>query len=206
MGWLAAIVAVLGAALWGPAVSQVEQAPYTVAEQHGSIEIRDYAASIVAEARERGEREAAINAGFRTIADYIFGNNLAPRDTAPGAAQAQQQSATIAMTAPVTQQAAADASWRVRFVMPARYTLASLPTPRNPAVQLLAVPARRCAVIRFAGRAGAASLEQHTQELQDFLATRHLVAQAPPIYAFYNPPWTLPFLRRNEILIEIGGS
>ena len=109
------------------------------------------------------------------------------------------------MTAPVMQQAEGS-SWQVRFVMPARYTMDTLPQPRNPAVQLRALAARRCAVIRFSGLAGAQSLEHNTLRLMDFLTEHHLAALSGPIYAFYNPPWTLPPLRRNEVMIEIDGG
>ena len=77
MWWLIAVVAVvlLGAALWGPIVSNVEQPKYHVVESSGNIEIRDYAPMIVAEAEVAGDRRDAIGKGFRIIADYIFGNN-----------------------------------------------------------------------------------------------------------------------------------
>ena len=107
------------------------------------------------------------------------------------------------MTAPVTEQSQGK-TWLVRFIMPAHYTLATLPTPRNPAVQLRQIAGKRFAVIRFTGLAGGKSLQQHTEMLEQFLADRHLKALATPSYAFYNPPWTLPFLRRNEVLLEIG--
>jgi hypothetical protein len=115
----------------------------------------------------------------------------------------QQAGESIAMTAPVTEQADGK-TWHVRFIMPSRYTMETLPTPRNPAVRLRAIAGKRFAVIRFSGLAGDASLQRHTEVLNQFLAEHHLQALAPPAFAFYNPPWTLPFLRRNEIMVEIG--
>jgi hypothetical protein len=204
MWWIAlAGVTVLAGALWGPIVSNVEQPKYTVVESDHSKEIRDYAAMIVAETDVSGERDEAIGEGFRIIADYIFGNNLSSQKVAMTAPVTQQVSEKIAMTAPVAQQGEAD-SWQVRFIMPASYTLKTLPTPKNPAVKLKEMRAKRFAVIRFSGLAGKGSLERHTEELTEFIRAKNLVAVSPPIYAFYNPPWTLPFLRRNEVMIEVA--
>lgn len=205
MWWLGGVVLVLSAALWGPVASRVEQPSYEVIESQGDIEIRDYAPMIVAETEVSGEREAAIRDGFRAIADYIFGNNGGARKVAMTAPVMQQAGEKIAMTAPVTLQGEGQL-WQVRFVMPARDTMETLPLPRNPAVRLRQVAGRRCAVIRFSGLAAADSLERYTQELNEFLRARRLQALSLPTYAFYNPPWTLPFLRRNEVMVDVGGT
>jgi hypothetical protein len=99
--WIVGIVAalLLGAALWGPIVSNVEHPKYTLVERSGAIEIRDCAPMIVAETEVTGERREAIRKGFRIIADYIFGNNTAAQK--------------VPMTAPVTQQGDGN-TWRVR--------------------------------------------------------------------------------------------
>lgn len=203
MLWVIVVVAILVAVLWGPIVSHVEQAKYTVVESYNDIELRDYAPMIVAEAEVSGERAKAINQGFRIIADYIFGNNAAAQKVAMTAPVTQQPSEKIAMTAPVMQQSRGDV-WTVRFVMPASYTLATLPKPNNPAVKLKAVPGKRFVVIRFSGGSGAENLKEHTRALLDFIGAKQLSALSEPIYAFYNPPWTLPFLRRNEVMVEIA--
>ena len=115
-------VAALGAVLWGPIASQVERARYKTVERKRNFEIRDYTPMIVAETEVLGDREEAIQRGFRTLADYIFGNNTESRLIAMRAAVTQQpRGEKIAMTAPVTQQAE-NGGWTVRFVMPARYT------------------------------------------------------------------------------------
>ncbi len=204
MWWILGILAVilLGAALWGPIVSNVEQPKYTVVERDGNIEIRDYAPMIVAEAEVLGKRREAIGKGFRIIADYIFGNNTAAQKVPMTAPVTQQGNEKIAMTAPVTQQAD-DNTWRVRFVMPSSYTMETLPKPNNPAVELKEIPTKRFAAIHFSGMAGKESLKRHTEELDEFIRAKKLKPISPPIYAFYNPPWTLPFLRRNEVMIEI---
>ena len=204
MWWLAlAGIVVLAGALWGPIVSNVEQPKYKVVESDQSIEIRDYAPVIVAEADVSGDRDKAIGEGFRIIADYIFGNNLSSQKVAMTAPVTQQASEKIAMTAPVTQQGEGN-SWRVRFIMPASYTMETLPKPKNPGVKLKEVDGKRFAVIRFSGVAGEDSLKRHADELTEFVRAKKLTAVSTPTYAFYNPPWTLPFLRRNEVMIEVA--
>lgn len=203
MLWIIVAVVILGGVLWGPIVSNVEQAKYTVVESHNDIELRDYAPMIVAEAEVSGERAQAINQGFRIIADYIFGNNAAAQKVAMTAPVIQQQSEKIAMTAPVMQESRGDV-WNVRFVMPASYTLETLPKPNNPAVKLKEVKGRRFAVIRFSGGSGEENLKKHQHALLEFISAQKLSALSEPTYAFYNPPWTLPFLRRNEVMVEIA--
>ena len=117
---------------------------------------------------------------------------------------AQQASETIAMTAPVTQEGGGDV-WRVRFIMPSKYTMEtrcpSRTTPRsnsrNPGKALCGDP--------LFWHGGEESLKRYNKELDDFLSANRLTPLSPPTYAFYNPPWTLPFLRRNEVLVEIAG-
>lgn len=201
--WMVVGVLVLGAALWGPIVSNVEQPKYEVVESDDSIEIRDYAPMIVAEAEISGERDKAISEGFRTVADYIFGNNSSAQKVSMTAPVTQQASEKIPMTAPVTQQGDGY-TWQVRFVMPASYTMETLPKPKNPAVKLKEIEAKRFAVIRFSGMAGEESLKRRTDELKEFIRARNLNPLSAPTYAFYNPPWTLPFLRRNEVMLEIA--
>jgi hypothetical protein len=205
MWWVIAAMAMvlLGAALWGPIVSNVEQPKYTVVERVRNIEIRDYAPMIVAETEVSGERQKAISEGFRIIADYIFGNNSFAQKVAMTAPVTQQGSKKIGMTDPVTQQGDGDA-WRVRFVMPSSFTMETLPQPRNTTVKLKEIGPKSFAVIRFSGMAGEDSLRRHTEELNEFTSEKNLVPQSAPTYAFYNPPWTLPFLRRNEVMVEIA--
>lgn len=190
MWWLAvACVVVIGGALWGPIVSNVEKPKYTVVDTDHSFEIRDYPAMIVAEVEVSGARKQAIGKGFRVIADYVFGDNLS--------------SQKVAMTAPVTQQAEGK-FWQVRFIMPASYTMQTLPKPKNPDVKLKAFVGKRFAVMRFSGLAGNDSLKSHTDELDEFLNAKKLTALTAPTFAFYNPPWTVPFMRRNEVMIEVA--
>jgi hypothetical protein len=213
-----------GALMATSAALAVEEPKYAVLDQEAGFELRQYAPLIVAETWVDGDMDAASNKGFRIIADYIFGNNKAPTST-----QGEQgtQSSKIAMTAPVTlepdaqplkldmtapvsvQAAAVDSTWvetqrwRVQFVMPGKYTLASLPIPNNSAVTLREVPGKTVAVATYSGLNTDSRIRKETRRLTDWLQKRKLVPVGPPQLARYDPPWTLPMWRRNEIHLEI---
>jgi len=174
--------------LSGVIMSDVEQPKYDVIEQNSPIEIRQYSALIVSEVVVKNTRKLSINKGFKLIADYIFGNN--------------QQQTKISMTAPVTQQKSEN-GWIVRFIMPAEHSLDTLPKPENPAVKIKKIDQQKFVVIKFSGLSSEDNIQQHELKLTQYILDNGLQTQNSPIYAFYNPPWTLPFLRRNEILIEL---
>ena len=198
-----AAVVFLAAIVWSLVASNVETPDYEIRAKDGEIEVRQYDSMIVAEAKVEGEREQAIGRGFRIIANYIFGNNLASEKVAMTAPVTQQPSEQIAMTAPVTQQPDGNL-WKVRFVMPSQYTMETLPKPVSPDVDLIAVPSKRFAAIRFSGFADQGALDRHTGQLQDYMEQQSLSPKSAPTFAFYNDPWTLPFMRRNEVMIEIS--
>jgi hypothetical protein len=202
--WLGLAVGVIAVAafVWSQ-FTFVEEPAFKLVEASGGFELRDYPPIIVAETAVTGEREPAISAGFRLIADYIFGNNTAAKEVAMTAPVSQQASQEIAMTAPVTQQGSGN-SWTVNFIMPAEYTMETLPKPNNPAVTLRAVPGERVAVIRFSGTANEQMLADKTAELKAMMESRKLEATGPLRYAFYNPPWVLGPLRRNEVMIPVA--
>lgn len=199
------VIVIAGAGLSGTIMSRVEQPVYKVVRTWGDIELRDYPPLIVAEVEAPGERRQAINTGFRKIADYIFGNNAPRRKIAMTAPVTQQAGEKIAMTAPVSQLASGGV-WKVRFIMPSGFTLETLPTPNNPEVKLVAIPAERVAAIRFSGLAGDETIASQRMLLLDHVARQGLTIDGEPTLAFYNPPWTLPFLRRNEILVKVSSQ
>ncbi len=115
----------------------------------------------------------------------------------------QQTNETIEMSSPVSQQQKGK-TWIVRFVMPDKYTLKTLPEPNNKTIRIMLLPTERYVVIRFSGLVSENSLKKHEGLLLDYMAENNLVALSPTKYAFYNPPWTLPFLRRNEIMVQVS--
>ncbi|MFA6600591.1 MAG: heme-binding protein [Candidatus Omnitrophota bacterium] len=183
-------------------MAKIETPPYQVIQSAEKIEVREYAPMIVAEVEVAGERGKAINAGFRILADYIFGNNAPGQSIAMTAPVIQQKGEKIAMTTPVSQTRDGDL-WKVRFTMPSSYTLETLPKPNNPAIKILSVPGQRTVAIRFSGFWTDRNLRKHSEKLDAFIQDRGLKTVGDPIYAFYNPPWTLPFFRRNEVIYSL---
>lgn len=185
-------------------MSQVKEPEFKIIRQASPIEVREYSPVITAQVLVSGDRKTAISAGFKLLADYIFGNNKAQQKISMTAPVLQQQGEKISMTAPVLQQeTTTDGQWLISFVMPAEYTLKTLPEPVNHQVKIVSVPAKRYAVIVFSGLAREDTLKQNLEMLRTYLTAEKLQSVGGPMYAFYNPPWTLPFLRRNEIMIEV---
>lgn len=191
----------------------IEEPKYSVVEQSGDFELRVYEPMIVAEVTVSGSMDDAGSAGFRLIADYIFGNNTSQKNTQNGDSEkismtapvtmeaASAESQKISMTAPVTMEQQ-EGEWRVHFVMPGEYTMETLPTPNNDRVQLRKMPEKTYAVIRFSGFAGSEKVADKTTALLNWMKEQGLSPVGEPEMARYNPPWTLPFLRRNEVMIE----
>jgi hypothetical protein len=123
--------------------------------------------------------------------------------TAPVAVEEQPpKSAKIAMTAPVNIESNAG-QWTVSFVMPSEYSMETLPKPLNSKVQLRQIPAARKAVITFSGFYNSQKVAAKTIELEEWMKAKNLQANGSPQFSRYNPPWTLPFMRRNEVMIDV---
>lgn len=183
----------------------VEEPKFHLVAADGAFELRDYPATIVAEVTVGGSRDDASSAGFRLLAGYIFGGNKGRAKIAMTAPVSQQavSGEKIAMTAPVGI-SGGDGRWVVRFTMPSAYRLEDMPQPDDARVALHEVPARRVAVLKFSGLAREAAIAEHTQKLVDILRAKGLASAGPPELARYDPPWTLWFLRRNEIIIPVA--
>ncbi len=201
-----ALLLALALGAGGPCVA-VERPHYSVEISEQPFELRDYAPSIVASVQVDGSRETAVNAGFRILAGYIFGDNRTQAKIAMTApvTQSERGGQKIAMTAPV-EQSLAQNGWEIRFTMPAAYTLSTLPMPRDARVHLEEVPGRRVAVITFSGFWSDSNLQSHRAQLLEFVARRHLIAVSTPVYAYYDPPWTPWFWRTNEVLVEVAAA
>lgn len=174
-------------------VAKTPEPSWVSLRKDGDIEIRSYDPMILAEVTKKGERYDAINAGFRTLAPYIFGEN--------------QGNKKIVMTAPVTQQPTdTDGEWKVSFVMPSEYTLDTLPIPNDKQIKFVNIPSHQKAVIRFTGFNTDKNLKEHHDKLVNWMIKNKIKASGKPVYAFYNPPWTPFFLKRNEIMFDIGAN
>lgn len=167
----------------------IEEAKYEVIKKDNVFEIREYAAHILAETVVEGNLEDAGSKAFKILFSYISGNN--------------RSGDKVTMTAPVGQQRVQE-SWAISFMMPASYTLETLPEPDDPKVTLRQVPARRMAAVRYSGFWSEKGYLQHKIELESWIHRMGFTIVGDPIWARYNPPFMPWFLRRNEILIPIA--
>lgn len=187
--------------------SGLEQPAYTVLATIGEqVEVRRYGPRLSAETTVPATAdEEARGAAFRLLAGYIFGANRAKAEiamTAPVATERASQ--TIAMTAPVA--TSADASGlTMRFFLPASLSLATAPVPDDARVRLHEVPGDTLAVLRFSGRPTEARIAAETARLGEIVgSTTSWRAAGIPSAMFYDPPWTVPFLRRNEVALPVA--
>lgn len=195
----------LGASLLGLR-DGYEAHAYQVLASDGSFEVRRYAPAIVARTVVAPGPERPENEAFRRIAGYIFGKNEGSRSIAMTVPVVQErESVPIAMTVPVTGRPDQE-GYRMHFVVPSEWTLETLPTPLDPRVELAEIPARTFAVKRFSGVAYVEDLERHLPALGSWMQERGLAPTGEPRMAFYDPPWTLPFCRRNEVMVPVADS
>ena len=183
-----------------------EEPHYLSTHLTGGVDIRTYGPRLAAETTVTADEDRARNIGFRRLAGYIFGANHRDQQismTAPVARQADRKGDDIAMTAPVAQSRTSDDRWTIRFFMPSKWTMETLPTPDDDDVALVTVPGETVAVLRFTGDRGPAAVASRTAELLDALRAAGIEPVGEPVAWFYDPPWTLPFRRRNEIAIAV---
>jgi hypothetical protein len=198
-------VALLGVSslLVAKSAMAIEKAKYTVVEKEDDFEIRQYEPQIVAETYVEGSLEAVGDEGFRRLYGYISGDNQKKQSismTSPVGQEAKSEK--IAMTAPVGQEQK-DNRWRITFLMPAEYTLETLPVPTDSRVKLVQDPGRLMAAIRYSGTWSEAGYEENKALLEGFIIKRGLIKAGEPIWARYDPPFMPWFLRRNEVLIPV---
>jgi len=181
----------------------------------GNMELRQYEGQLVAETfvenivhsapgeqQEKHYRRSG-SQGFRRLAGYIFGGNTSKEEIAMTAPVLQEErSEEIAMTAPVLQEERAD-GWWMAFVLPEGYTLESAPTPDDSRVSLREVAPARIATLRYSGWNSPEKMAEHEGALREWLKAEGLEAVGAPRMASYDPPWTLPFMRRNEVQIPV---
>jgi len=185
-------------------VRTVEEPHYIRRPLTGRVEIRQYGSRIAAETTVTGDRQRALNAGFRRLAGYIFGGNHRDTEiamTAPVSQQAAKEQ--IAMTAPVSQTGSAADGWTVRFFMPSKWSMETLPRPDDDDVRLVTVAPQTVAVLSFSGDRGPAAVEARSEQLRNVLRDNGIEPKGEATAWFYDPPWTLPFRRRNEVVVPI---
>ena len=161
--------------------SGYNSAPYTVVRSDGNMELRDYPAlKLVETAMKDGESGRSFNRLFH----YITGGNDAGKK--------------IAMTTPVFMGGGESS---MAFVMPS--DLGKVPQPTDGSVAVREMPAGRFAVLRYSGSRSPQQEAEHLEHLKTWVTDQHLKVSTPPVYAYFDPPWTPPLLRRNEVMLRI---
>ncbi len=189
--------------------SGTETPAYKVIAHVGPVEIRQYGPRLAASTMVPGDEVAARSAGFRRLAGYIFGANTQAASipmTAPvvESRSAPAASAKIPMTAPVAQSQSANGAWTITFYMPQKYSLQTLPKPSRPGIEIHQVPAAIDAVYRFSGIPNIAAVDKARALLLGQLANSAWEITGDPVIWFYDPPWTLPWCRRNEVAVPVA--
>ena len=178
---------------------------YRIIEKKDDYEIRAYDSYILAETEQLGNRTESMSSGFNKLFRFISGHNVRGSKismTSPVLKSAAGEGEKIPMTAPVIKQKEGGSS-TIAFVMPPGSSLEELPRPRDPAVMLRIVPSHKVAVVTFSGVATREAIEEKAASLQTSLRRDGCQQGSAPRIALYNPPWTPPFRRRNEVMIEI---
>jgi len=204
------ILVFLTSVLIASTVMATEEPKFSIIEKSEPFELRAYAPQLIAEVKVEGDLDTASSQGFRLIAAFIFGQNQVSEKismTVPVGIETAQ-STKIAMTVPVGIEASKDSAkginqWVFSFVMPSEYTMATLPKPLNPLVTIRELPAQKRAAITFSGFYNDAKVLEKTKALEEWVKSKQWQTIGSPQFARYNPPWSIPFMRRNEILITL---
>ncbi len=185
-----------------------EQPPYEVVRRLTSdIEIRRYAPRLAAQTTVSAPNaDEAANQAFSLLAGYIFGKNREKAGIAMTAPVSQEKSRDIAMTAPVQSSPAGQGGMTMRFFLPSALTRETAPTPLDPRVEIVDVPSETLAVLTFSGRLTDRVRDARTKELLDGLAKSGWRATGTPFTFTYDPPFTIPFLRRNEVVVAVAAE
>jgi hypothetical protein len=193
----------LASILFGRDVQAIEETNYKVIESEGKFELRQYSPYIVAETFVEGDFSEVGNEAFRRLAGYINGQNRR-KQTIPMTAPVSQEadSVKIPMTAPVNQEKVGE-KWRITFLMPAQYTLETLPEPLDSRVELKRVPERLMAALKYSGTWSRSRYEERKEQLMEWISRRGLKQIGESVFARYDPPFMPWFLRRNEVLIPV---
>ncbi len=201
--WIAAI----GLISMASSASAIEEPSYKVIKEYAQFEVREYAPYIVAEVTVPGPADKAGGVAFGYLGGYIFGKNKGTKKiemTAPVSQQPAQAPVPIKidMTAPVIQKPV-DQEFVVQFTMPKTFTMATLPEPNDPKVKLREVPSQTLAVITYSGSWSQNLYEEKLAALRKALQDEGMRTKGEAIFSRYNGPVSLPFLRRNEIWLEL---
>lgn len=184
-----------------------ETPKYMVEKQVGNIEIRQYQPKLIAEVEVDGNRDDAVGKGFRILAGYIFGKNISGDKVAMTAPVYQKSSTKIAMTSPVNQTPKktqkGSETWLINFTMPSKYALENLPKAKDERIKFKVENSKKIVSITFSGFWSDKKFATQSLELEKFITQNNLKPKSTATLAYYNDPFTFPWNRRNEVMVEI---
>ncbi len=184
-------------------IRSASEPKYQILVDSDKIEIRQYPPMVVAQTVVNTDYKDSSSQGFNRLAGYIFGNNKNKQKMSMTAPVFQEQEFSIMdMTVPVIQQKTQKV-WLMAFVLPQNYTVSSAPTPLDSAVLIKEIPSKKVAVIKYSGSLSEQGIEEKSEELKHWLFKKGYKPISTSRSAAYDPPWTLTFLRRNEVHIDI---
>lgn len=202
------IIAIIAAALFlvwvafGYFGSRVETLSYTVLSSDKEYEIRELPAHIIAETTVSSNFDDASGEAFNILAGYIFGNNKKKQSISMTTPVIENEYEKIAMTAPVVEQDSGANQKVFSFVMPAEYTLETLPEPMDKKITIKKVESKKTAVLSFSGFYSEKKINEKKQLLKQYM-DRDGLEYSSVSWAGYNPPWTPPFMRRLEVWAKL---
>jgi effector-binding domain-containing protein len=183
-----------------------EEPEFNLILKKENLEIREYLPKILAQVKVIGTFDEATSAGFKLLADYIFGNNISTDGSSKIAMTApvilEPKSKIINMTAPIITEGN-NREWLISFIMPKEFSIKTLPKPNNKDIKIISLPKEKYAVIVFSGLVREVSYKEQAMLLNNFISDSNLTSVGQLQIARYNPPWTLPFFRRNELMVKI---
>ena len=181
----------------------MRQPAYKVVSVNDGYEVREYAGYLAAETTVSGPGKEGLREGFRRLFSYISGNNEGSAKLSMTAPVLSGEPEKVAMTAPVLQEAGDGGEQVVSFIAPAEYTMETLPIPKDPRIRIRQVAPFTAAALRYGGWTDPETIDRKTQELKSLLERDGRTPVPPFLSAQYNPPWTVPPFRRNEIIVTI---
>lgn len=197
------VTQILGSAVHVFGIRTGESPKYDVVHEDDELEIRRYAALLRAKTFVPGDYAASMEIGFKRLESYLSGNNsrnvrLYPPDSAM---QSDLRGEHIPMTTPVIQSPSED-GWSVAFTLPRKYTFSTAPKPLDGQVELEQIPPQTMAILRYSGTVDEDGIQRKFRELRGWVQSIGWRTISEPIAAQYDPPFTIPFLKRNEVLVR----
>jgi effector-binding domain-containing protein len=187
-------------------IMATEEPEFKLISEEGEFQIREYDPKIIAQVEVEGDFDEASSRGFKLLADYIFGNNLLDGTSKKISMTTPVEISPLAENLLMTSSVMDDLvnnKWSINFVMPQEFSLDTLPKPNNSQVNIIEVPKEKYAVIVFSGLVRESSYAEKAELLSNYLEENSFKQQGAIKIARYNPPWTLPFFRRNELMVRI---